>query len=291
VAHDEQPEPGAPPALRTTAEDWRRPWLFPYESLGAIALVLGGVAMACAPLPGFQAIASTLGGLSFAIGIAGWIAAGKPDRGGRVIPAIALSLGLAVLLVATFWPNLLGGGPPLGDNTPRPFGRNVTVSADEVQPPNTEMNKGAISFARMAGVRIEAVAAVVAPIKYASSGTAAGVADRALQIQLRVFNGSSDRPLKYHGWSYPMPGDNAPSTALQDNRGKAYALRSFPSGREVLGQVRETTIPPSGMVEDVLIFEVPDAGVSTYRLELPLAAIGGTGKTRLDIPGTAVVVR
>ena len=31
-----------PAPARATSEEWRRPWLFPYELLGAVALVLAG---------------------------------------------------------------------------------------------------------------------------------------------------------------------------------------------------------------------------------------------------------
>jgi hypothetical protein len=269
-------------------EPWRRPLVFPYELIGGVAIVLAGIATACAPVPAFQWAATALAGSAVVLGVVGWVVARKPDRGGRTRPALGAALGVAVLLLVTFWPDLLGGGPPFGDNTPRPLGGDaMTPGREELAEPPTGASTPEF---RLGALRIQVVKAEVAPVKFAG-GPAAAAPERALQITVRILNGGRGRPIRYSGWSRMLPGEKTPPASLRDGRGKAYPLRNYGAGRDVAGQLREARIPSNERVEDVLVFEPPAVAVDSLRLELALTGVESTGRARLEIPGSLVTVR
>jgi hypothetical protein len=283
VKVDEQPEPGTPPLpVPMVTEEWRRPLLFPYELLGGAALVLAGIAIVAAVLPGLQTLAAACAGLAIAIGGAGLIAAAKPERGGRLKPAIAVALGGAILLVTTQWPNLLVSGPPLGNNAPHPLGADAPEPGGaKLSDSPPDMNLQARSY-RSGALWLQVVSVTVGPVKFAS-GASPAEAERGLQIVLRVCNASTERPMRYLGWSRPISGDSNVTARLLDNHAKAYALRSFGSGKTVPDQVRNLTLAPVGRTDDLLVFEIPSVIDNPYTVELPLAAVGGTGTIRLDV--------
>ncbi len=287
---DEKPEPGAAPTARPAPQDepWRRPLIFPYELIGGVALVLAGCAAACVPIPAFQTAAISLAGSAVVLGVVGWVVARKPDRGGRTRPAAGAALGAAVLLLVTFWPDLFAGGPPFGDNTPRPLGADAVTPGGE-QPAEPPTGASTPEF-RLGALRIQVVKAEVAPVKFAGGPTTV-TPERALQITVRVLNGGRGRPIHYSGWSRMLPGEKTPPASLRDGRGKAYALRNYGAGRDVAGQLREARIPSNDRVEDVLVFEPPAVAVDSLRLELALTAVESTGRARLEIPGSLVTVR
>lgn len=288
TVHDEaKVDPGTPPPVIAPLEEWRRPWIFPYELIGGLALLLAGLGMAASPLPECQTIAAVLGGSALVAGIAGCVVGGKPDRGGRLKPAVAGLIGGAVLAVAMLWPDLFGGGPPFGDNTPRPFGREVASERAEDAADAAEPIGPAVCTFRFGTLRVAVQTARAGTLKFTEG--VAGPPERGLQICLRIANGNTDSPLAYRGWSWPVPGDKSSVAALFDDGGKRYKLRVAGTGRDVAGQVREMSIPSHSRADDVLVFELPDTAVRSLRLELPLTAVGATGTARLEIPWSSVI--
>jgi hypothetical protein len=283
---EENRDPAAPPPVIAPPEEWRRPWLFPYELIGGVGLLCAGLGAGAAPLPGWQKIAAGLGGAGLVLGLIGCVVAKKPDRGGWLRPAAAVVIGAVVVVLALVWPDFLGGGPPLGDNTPRPFGRDVPPV--EATPPamSPEATKTSIGVFALGTTRITITSVYTAPIKVAGGTTA----ERGLYVALRIANDSHDT-VKYRSWSWPLPGDKSPGATLKDIHDKSYKLRTIQPGREVTGQVGEATLRPQSDVDDLLIFEAPASAITTMRLDLPLTSVGGTGTAHFVIPGLAVTTR
>jgi hypothetical protein len=290
VHEEEKPEPGAPATVKPSAETWRRPRVFPFELIGGVALVFAGAGVAFAPLPGFQAVSISLGGCAMAAGLAGWIVASKPERGGRLRPALAFALGGAVLIVTILWPGFLGGGPPLGDNTPRPLGRDVpALKVVEPMGAASVLDSRALLL-RSGSLRVQFLRVTTGPVRFVGR-EAADDSERGVQVALRIWNGNPDRALRYSGWGRPVAGDQTCAAVLRDGNGKTYALREYSANRQVVGQVRDTTLPPLGQTDDVLVFEIPPAGVEAVALELPLAAVGGSGILQAGISLSATTAR
>jgi hypothetical protein len=298
VDADEEPEPeGAPaggkkrrPRPEPDPQPWRRPWAFPYEMFGGAALALAGVGVAFASLPGWQSYGTVLGGLAVVFGVVGWMVASKPDRGGRVRPAVAAALGVAVVTLSLVWPGLLGGGPPFGDNTPRPFGRQAPTAGNENLAADPDSAGATRPSSQLGTLQVQVVSAESLPVRFVGTA-AAGAPERLLQLTVRVFNGSSERPVTYHHWSRPLPGEKECATILRDESGKEYSPSSFGAARSPAGQGEAVTVPPLGKAEEVLAFEVPPKVKSNFELYVPLAAVGGTGMLRLVIPSSTVVAR
>jgi hypothetical protein len=297
---ESQPQPAvdpsstATPPPRTRAlpdpEPWRRPWMFPYELFGGVSLVLAAAGVACAPLRGCEGYAIGFGVLALGMGLCGFVVAGKPDRGGRVKPAVGACLGAAVLVVTLFWPGLIGGGPPFGENTPRPLGPNAPIpGAEDVAGDKEAAGTRGASYI-LGTVQVRVAAAESVPVK-AVGRPSTLTPERLLQITLRVYNGSGDRPLTYYSWLEPMPGEKSCTTVLRDDRGKSYNLISHVSARPAPGRERGVKLQPGGRTDEVLTFEAPSGAGSKFVLELPLAAVGGTGTLRLEIPGSTITVR
>jgi hypothetical protein len=286
VKERDEPEPDSPAPIKPLVETWRRPRLFPYELIGGVALVLAGGAAATAPIPGCQLISVACGGGAIVIGVTGWVLAAKPERGGRVRPAIAVVLGAVIALISAVWPGFVSWGPPLGDNTPRPFGRNppeVKVSDEN----ETFDIRGTI---RAGTVRVRLVSAVAGPVQFVGDA-APDPSQRGLQIKIHVMNGSPERSLNYFSWSRPLAGDHSTMALLRDSTGKAYQQRTFPPNRQVAGQVKELSLGHGGQTDDLLVFDVPANAGDNFGLELPLSAVGGTGILRLEIAGSTIIVR
>lgn len=298
VDAEDQPEPegsptqtGKPRAVRQPdPEPWRRPWAFPYELFGGGALVLAGAAMAFAALPGWQMQALVLAASAIALGATGFIVASKPDRGGRVRPVLGTALGAAVLVVSLVWPGFLGGGPPFGDNTPRPLGRNAPIPGGEQLTEDTDTGGSGKTVHQLGTLQVRVVTAESVPVKYINAPPP-GAPDRLLQVTVRVYNGSTERPVTYYSWSRPLPGEKSCTTVLRDDGGKEYTLAKFGTPRSTTAPEHGAPVAPGGRVEEVLTFEVPASVKSSFELQLPLAAIGGTGMLPLSIPANTIVGR
>jgi hypothetical protein len=284
---DEKRDPAAPAPVIAPPEEWRRSWLFPYELIGGLGLVCAGLGAGAAPIPGWQTIAAGLAGAGVVLGVIGWIVARKPDRGGGLRPAAAAAIGIVVLVLVAARPDLLLSGPPLGDNTPRPFGREIVVTdvpPAAVQAETSNLNVGAFS---LGSTRITVVSVYTGPVKLAN-GTPA---ERALHVALRITNDSHRNPVKYRSWSLPLAEDKSTGVSLKDSHDKSYKLRPLQPGAEAAGQVREVTVKPQSDVDDVLIFEAPTSAITNMVLDLPLISVGGTGTAHFVIPGLSVTTR
>jgi hypothetical protein len=278
-------EPEAPITAEPPMEHWRRPWAFPYEMIGGLAVMVAGFGAATVPVPKYQPVAIGFGVLAVIVGMVGIVVAGKPGRGGRLVPISACAIGTGVISLAIIWPSLLALGPPLGDNVPRPFGRDVPAGGEMPVPSPDSMGPGVRDF-RQGAIRVVIKSLSVDKVKFADNQTG----DTTLQIALRVTNNSRDAALPYRGWSMPPRGEKSPAPALHDDHGKLLKQRMADSGKQVAGQVREVSVPAQGSVDDLLIFDAPGDTPLILRLDLPLSAIGGTGMVHIDFTGEAIKV-
>jgi len=284
---DQKRDPAAPAPVIAPPEEWRRPWLFPYELIGGLGLVCAGLGAGAAPVPGWQTIAMALAGIGLVLGVIGMVLARKPDRGGWLRPAAATVLGAVVLGLVLTRPDLLIGGPPLGDNTPRPFGREVAVTEAPVAPAPTDASSPKIGVFSLGTTRITVVSAYTGPVKLSTGVTT----ERGLHVSLRIANDSHDHSLTYRGWSFPLAGDKSTGVSLKDDHDKSYKMRAIQPGAEVVGQVREATLRPQSEVDDLLVFEAPTSAITNLMLDLPLTSVGGTGMAHFVIPGLSVTTR
>jgi hypothetical protein len=270
-------EPAAP-AAPAMDEHWRRPWEFPYELIGGIGIICAGIGAAATPLPGYQNLAIGLGAAAVVIGIVGIIVTSKPNRGRKLVPAGACVVGAAVVALSFYWPHIRGLGPPLGDNVPRPFGRDIPAGGEAPTEPPDSGGPGLGSY-RLGTIHIVVKSATVAPVKYVDGTTS----EPALQIAIRLSNGSRDAPMTYRGWALPAEGQTTSLVVARDELDRLLRPRLAEAGKVVAGQVKETTVRPQGHVDDLLLFEAPNGDSATFRLSLPLAAVGGTGMAHLFI--------
>jgi len=120
-----------------------------------------------------------------------------------------------------------------------------------------------------------------------------------LQIFVKVENGT-DHEVHYQSWygnMFTYRGKKTVATLL-DSDNRKYQMMTFGDVIMVKGHVPEAVLKTSNMgwdrkfVEDVLIFDVPadvvPEQVDYFRLELPAAAVGLSGRYRFQIPGSMI---
>jgi hypothetical protein len=252
--------------------------------VGVASVFLASLGLAFLSLPALRPFTLALGGLALAAGILGWAAAGQDHRGGAFFPAAGTVLGLAVLVVAGFWPGLLSTTPPAEYKDPPPdltSLRAVPIVGQGEQPAPEWVN-AATHAVQQGDLRVRVVRAAVAPVTIGNLQPAPPP-EYLLQIAIRVYNAGASRRLEYRGWGRPA-GPAGQAVVLRDDRGRTYPPRHYDPAVEVVGQLRSATIGPLARVEDLLLFDPPTAEVEFLRLELPAAAAGGTGTLRLQIP-------
>jgi hypothetical protein len=239
--------------------------------LGVVSVLLASSGLALLSLPGLRPFTLALGGLALAAAVLGLALRGNANRGRVFFPAAGMVLGVPVVAIASFWPNLLSPKPP-AEYTPPPA----------VAKPSPEWVDAAKHFAQRGDLRVRLLRVTLGPVAFARAPQGP-TPDELLQISFRVYNAGATGRLEYRGWGQPAASP-LEGAVLQDDRGRQVRSYSFGPGVEVAGQLRSASIVPLGKVEDVLVFEPPDGRVEFLRLELPASAGGAAGTLRFEIP-------
>jgi hypothetical protein len=103
-----------------------------------------------------------------------------------------------------------------------------------------------------------------------------------LKIALKIENlGGAE--LKYTGWA--QGGGDERSAKLKDDAGIAHQQLNA----RIVGQAVSASIPPSGSIEDILVFNNPGTTPRYLKLSLPAEAYGEKGDLRIKIPRTRLL--
>lgn len=120
-----------------------------------------------------------------------------------------------------------------------------------------------------------------------------------LQIFVRVENGTQEE-VTYQSWYGNMfeLGEKRFVATLVDSENRKYQMITFGDASAVRGHSREAVLRTRNTggekkhVDDVLIFDVPQnivpEQVEYFRLDLPAAAVGQSGRFRFQIPGSMI---
>jgi hypothetical protein len=136
-------------------------------------------------------------------------------------------------------------------------------------------------------VRVTATSTATQQISYVPRdyNTARKTPTAYFTIVLKIDN-IGNSPLRYTGWSISQ---DKPEQAAKLIDYTGSTLQQVGWDGRVLGQTSSATIPPSGSIEDFLVF--PNSSrVSPYlKLQLPAAACGGNGNLRIKLQQTPMV--
>jgi hypothetical protein len=135
-------------------------------------------------------------------------------------------------------------------------------------------------------VRVTATSAATQQISYVPRdyNTARKTTTAYFTVVLKIEN-IGNAPLRYTGWSNQDKPERA--AKLTDYTGSTLQQIDF-DGR-VVGQTFSATIPPSGSIEDLLIFPNSSRASPYLKLQLPAAACGGDGSLRIKLQQTPII--
>jgi len=284
---EEVESPTIPPPTHTPIPGWINVWGLAALLLGGMGLFFAAVSPWVAPL---RYLTIPLSGLGLLVCLLGFLAT---MDGRKTKDAVWLSLGLVisfgVLLGAIFWGrlwNMHWGSDfavPLAfpDKQMQVSIHNPTVGrdlpdADWIDASKAAYRKGDV-YVKVVEVKI-AEAPLQPPPKEKSD-------KKSLLISLKIANLGHLRMIPYAG-----QGSGKHPASLKDSQGKTLTAQAFPPGSNLIGQTKQTVLRANKQVEDLLVFELPDANVQHLDLELPAAAWGGTGTCKLRIPGRMILV-
>jgi hypothetical protein len=287
------PAPISFPAARSApvAGRWK------IDTLGAVALLLGGLALAVASFPYVGLLTIPLSLLGLIVGVAGWLRAAGTDPVRCAWPIAGAVVSLLVLAVTLLLPGLLrrdSSGPsepapdalrtlaiPLDGNLKK---RTLTISGG----PRTGSDGGewvdaSQALASRSGVRLHIQSVAVTAVAFREGGKKKITPKKYLVVRLQVKNVGAGDIVSYQGWG-TAGGSGQETAVLMDSAGKSYGRKLFGPGVEVEKQVGRFSLFPGRTVEDTLVFE-PPANISDFLyLELPATACAGTGTYRFAIP-------
>jgi hypothetical protein len=247
-------------------------------------------------LPGVDWLSFPFAGLGLFLAVAGTMH-GLAQKSTPVLALAGGGLSGAVLLVVGLWPSvfnpLLGQRPgtnqagqqafvlPVGKGTGR---ATTTVTEDTwVDASREAVQRGDVR------VRVQSATVATAPFKDPARGRSAR--DRHLLIALRIYNTGAERRIAYTSWGEPATGRESELARLTDHAGRAYHLRGFDPGIELVGRSAQARVSPGQYVDDLLVFEPPAASLEYLRLELPAAACSSSGTFRLQLPRSQITYR
>jgi hypothetical protein len=121
---------------------------------------------------------------------------------------------------------------------------------------------------------ISVVSAKIGKVPLLHMGEDSSSKDDLLIVTVSIKNLSDLKKLEYETWGAQMF-SRSPAT-LEDDVGNSYKRINFGFGSNVVGHVeRSESIYPGKSVTDVLVFELPVAGVKDLRISLPTKNVGG----------------
>jgi hypothetical protein len=263
-------------------------WLHPFGAgsffLGTFALLWPQLGLLL-----FLSIPLSIGGLF--LGLLGMVIYLEAPRIRLLLPGAGAALNLVVLVVMIFCPDLLvdprrfgsaeGGNAGPGGVV---VGEKHSVAKREVAPEGwVDISR---DYVQCGDVQLRMPEDRRAGVQYVDLKNAQGqtlARGKYLLIPVRLSNVNGARKITYESWNAP-----GQTGGLRDQKDRVYPVPSLPAGAQVPGQVQSAALLPGKFVNDVLIFEAPARQVEYLRLELPAAAIGGTGQLRLLIPSSMI---
>jgi hypothetical protein len=269
--------------------------------LGLAALLLGVLALPLYFVPAVGKFSVILAGGGFLLGLAGLLLAAVQGEGGLAIPLAGTVVGVAALGVgAAQLLGYLGGkvheaetaltkgleGSPEALNTLL-GGQKAVEAAPEKEPPQPDLpwhdaSKGPL---QLGDARVQVGYVIVSPVRLQGVVERSETPESYVGVQVFIQNVSQTRKIDYPGWSR----SSSAQLRLTDNFGNVYKRYDPGLLDTIIGQVREpTSIHPGERLEDLLVFERPLPNVQALRLELPAAAVGGSGSFRFLIPRSMI---
>jgi hypothetical protein len=250
--------------------------------LGVTGFFSGGLAILLANSAALRLLTIPLAALGLLLGVAAAFVVGDRSARAYLAPAAAGTIGLAVLLLALAWPEFFGRAWFSGGDDPSaelpvfiPRGLKPPVLPDEE---GSEWMDAAQGVWKQGDVQLRVLSVQVGRVPLKGAGANKVKPASSLVVRFRVRNQGAGRAFTYEGWAKDSKGA-APT--LKDDQENTYALRDFGAGVQVSGQVSRAVLAPGSFVDDLLVFEPPEPGVEALFLELPAAALGGTGSFKL----------
>jgi hypothetical protein len=256
---------------------------------GVLAVFFAALGLVCASFASFpvlRLLTLVLAALALGCAAYAWSKSPTRDRKAALLPGLSSLLGLPVLLLAAFWPNLLAttpsAAPPPQKIDPNRVRAVAVAGAIEEETP--EWIDAQTHSAQQGDLRARVLSAEVRAAEQAGRSRA-----RHLHLKLRIYNVGTTRTFDYPGWG-DADGPAEKRAVLRDETGKSYSLYS-PAQPKGAGPAHPTAIGPMRKVVDVLVFEAPGADVEQLYLELPTAGVGGEGVLPLKISRDLIVRR
>lgn len=134
---------------------------------------------------------------------------------------------------------------------------------------------------RYGDIIIRVTSAAVAPVAVKGQEPKADV--KHFILKLEIENRGSDR-VDFQGWGTAEKINQDHPPTMRDASGKEYKWVTFGAGANVDGMVLAESIQPTKLVNDVVVFEVPDAEAPFVRVELSATNFNKKEKVLLQIP-------
>ncbi len=253
-------------------------------------------------------VSASLSGLQFAtlpLAITGLVLAGIGsccERRGkalvRLAPAFGGALSLSVLVVALFWPGILGvtfahwrEQASVLDNRLKFIPAQGTAANAVGASSEEEGVDVSLGAARKGDVQIGVNSSGTGLYKFRSSKGKRESQEHYLQITIRISNVGGTRALHFAGCGQVSSPDESTLPQLRDHLGRTCPFLNSRRKEELPRQLERAVIVPGKFVELPLFFEQPRGKIEYLRLDIPAEAWGDHGKIHLRIPATLLVRR
>ncbi len=276
-----------------TSEPWaartegraRPKWLNPW---GAVAVFCGGFGLFSASAWYLTGLALPLLVACLVLGLVGYVIAA--DKKAAILPAAAGAIGLPALVVAWFFPDLLGPvwaqsrakvahGPDRQFSIPRKGNAEQQLNTS----PSTWVDSSKEGI-KQGPVQVNIHKAVIAPVELTGAVPEKLSREKFLQLFVRILHVGTADVVEYKSW-----GARGSGVQLKDDQGQAYQPFTFPAGIEVKGRFARAALAGGhGPVYDVLVFQPPPKDRAYLLLSLPGSALGLPGSLRFKIPASAI---
>lgn len=286
---EEQPrrrreEPEASPAATSKSE---QPWPL---LLGVVAFLLGSLGFGTAWIPNLEIVAVAFAGLGLVLGGLG-VLGGRSMPGALKYPVIGVVVSLPALIWGIMQLSNVARAPAPLTKAERekkvavPLASKPHLNPTQVATPAPEGSwvDASIQAVKQGDLLVRVSRATIGKPPVEGTTKKKAPADRCLVVELKLQNAGVTSKIDYNSWG---DAGREHSAILQDQKGRDYRLRSFAPDWYVKGRVSDATLFPGKTIDDVLVFEAPPPKleITYFRLELPAAAYGGTGKLQIQIP-------
>jgi hypothetical protein len=255
--------------------------------VAAVSFFLAGLAWAFAPFSSLTFLVMPFCVLAFLTGLIalGLACFSKPRK--FVLPAIASTAATFLLLIILLTPSLLGPSfERARQRSPQIVGmqaiplRNAPVLKQT--PEWTDASKYTL---QNGGISVHVVSVAVGPQPGVVESKPKVNPEKFLNVRVRVT--LPQRKIGTDVKAFDWTDKNQPR--LTNKAGTPIAMRQSHAFAPA-GAKRRADLFPIQTTEEVFVFEVPPAGWESLRLEVPAAALGGTGVYRFTIPASMLDV-